>query len=120
VSRITGLIFVILLFQSGLSYAETKYCENVYISDVWVEGARDDGLSLSNTLAFRIKDASGSFVKCEGKDYLHLENSSPAYAGMLSAALTAQTTNKVVDIAVNTSTSTAYSHQVAFIHIKSN
>jgi hypothetical protein len=108
---------VIVMFHSS-SYAATTHCDNFYISDVWVEGARDDNHALANKVVVRIKDSDGSYKQCGGKDYLHIENTSPAYSGMLSIALTAQTTGKKVEIAINTSTTTAYSNQLAFIRIK--
>ena len=93
------------------------HCDSLYISDVWVEGDRDDGHFLQNKLVVKVNDGSGSY-QCGGKTYLYLENTSPAFSGMLSVALSALATNKEVQIAINTSNTTTYSNQLAFIRIK--
>ena len=115
-------ILILLAWIPLVSNAALVTCDNVYISDVWVEGNRDDGFVLQNTMLIRIKDTGGVYTQCNGKDYFHLENTSQAFSGMLSIALTAQTTGKQVQISINTnqSTSNAYSYQIAYIRIKSN
>ena len=107
----------ISLFLSVFSYADTLHCDDLYISDVWVEGVRDDGHALQNMLVVKVNDGNGTF-DCGGKTYLHLENTSDAYNSMLSVALSALAANKKVQIAINTNTTTNYSNQLAFIRIK--
>ncbi|TDF34972.1 hypothetical protein EYS14_21570 [Alteromonadaceae bacterium M269] len=101
----------------GNAYAATLHCNNLVISDVWVEGDRDDNFAFQNKLVIRIKDENGVYTQCGSKSYMHLENTSPAYSGMLSAALTAQTAKKRVEIAINTNNPTSLSNQLAFIRV---
>ncbi len=112
------LIFILwVIVSSSHVAAETVHCDSLYISDVWVEGDRDDGHVLQNKLIVKVKDSSGTYL-CGGKKYLHLESTSTAFSGMLSIALSALAANKEVEIAINTSNTTVYSHQLAFIRIK--
>ena len=111
---------LLIFFTSIISLttnAATLHCNNLVISDVWVEGDRDDNFAFQNKLIIRIKDENGVYTQCGSKSYMHLENTSPAYSGMLSAALTAQTAKKKVEIAINTSNSTPLSNQLAFIRV---
>ncbi len=114
------IIFVVsfIFLASANAYAELQYCNNIVITDVWVEGDRDDNHALQNMLVIRVKDHTGNYYNCGEKAYLHLENASSAYAGMLSVALAAQAQSSQVEIAYNTSKTTSYSNQLAFIRIK--
>ncbi|WP_413163185.1 hypothetical protein [Aeromonas salmonicida] len=114
------VFFLFFMSCSTHAIADVVHCNNLYVADVLVEGARDDKFILSNKLAIRVKDASGSYVQCGGRDYLHLENTSPAYNGMLSIALAAHASKKTVQIAINTNSINSHSNQIAFIRVMDN
>ncbi len=114
------LILAILLFFPPSSFAAIEYCPDVYIADLWVMGARDDGLAMQNGLSMRLKDASGNYATCGGKDYVYMETDNPAYSGLLSMALAARMSAAKLQIAVNTSVENEYAYQLAYIKIISD
>lgn len=113
------LVGLLGALSSSLAFADTLNCNDLYVSHVYNIGARDDNFMLQNMMVVRLEDGLGNLAQCGGKDYFHLEIGSPAYAGMLSTALTAQTTGHPVQLGINTNTGsgTALSHQLAFILI---
>lgn len=112
------LIIAIMILLTPLACrASMVLCDNVAIKMISVQGPRDDGHPFANHLVLSFKDANGNSVNCAGKLYGIISNSQPAYASMLSAAITAATTGKLMRVYVNTNSSTSISNQLSLINI---
>ena len=102
--------FAAISFVSNAT-AQTINCSDLAIDSVVVEGARDDGNYFQNKLIIKLSE------ECGGQLYAHMDNQNPAFNGLLSMALTASTTQKPVNIGVNTNNTTKLSNQLAYISI---
>ncbi|MCG9597450.1 hypothetical protein L1D15_12055 [Vibrio sp. Isolate25] len=106
------LIFLSLLLSMPVVVnAEVVTCDNSEIVQVYVQGKRDDSLYWQNSLVIQYKN------ECGGKNWTHTDIDSRAMSGFLSVALTAKTTGKKVNVAVNTSNPKPHSNELAFIGI---
>lgn len=113
--RLAAFLAVLAPVAASADYVP---CYGLKISSVTVEGDRDDGFPLNNKLVLKFEDSAGLPYNCAGKAYVHLENTHVAYQGFLATALAAQISEKLVDIAVNTSVRTNWSNQLAVIVVK--
>ena len=112
------IVLIISLFPI-ISLGDVVTCKNVIVSQVTVEGDRDDGFYFSNNMVLMLKDQSGNVVSCGDKQYVSLGLNHPAFSALLSVALTAQTTKQSVTVLVNTNSNvtTMLSNQLGAIVI---
>ncbi|MFT4941825.1 MAG: hypothetical protein ACI88A_004896 [Paraglaciecola sp.] len=94
------------------SIAAIEYCDNVKLETVVVEGPRDDNFYFQNKLLLKLDQ------ECFGMDYVYAGLKHPALNGFIAIALAAKAADKPVRIAINTNTTTALSHQIAFIELQ--
>ena len=112
------LIMALCLFMPFSAFCEVTYCEDFYISDVWVQGDRDDNSVYQNSLVIRFQNSEGTYLTCGGKDHLYLENTAASFSGMLSIALSAQISGKSVDLAYTTKGGSTNSNKLVFIKMQ--
>ena len=105
---VLGLMLWLLCLLPGVQ-AATVECQGVLLKSVVVEGNRDDGFYFQNRLVLHLE------TLCGDKNYADFTLDNPAFSGFLSVALAAKSAAKRVDIAVNTSTATPISYQLAYI-----
>lgn len=107
------LAFIALLLVSMVLpvKADTVNCPNMVIKNIYVEGERDDDYMLENKLAIYFS------TMCKGKQWVHLDVTSPLMASYLAVALSANAQKKKVNVAINTSDTTEVSNQLAYIGI---
>ncbi len=109
-NKIVKIFFGSLIYLSmNITLADTIDCKDLKIISVTVEGPRDDGFVFQNKLIIQLNGL------CAGKQYMHADLNHPAFDGFLSVALTAKTLEKFVKVAVNTSSTTFASNQIAYI-----
>ena len=112
--KITVSAGVISLLISSFSMAETTNCTGITLVNVAVQVPRDDNHFFQNRLTIKLAQ------ECAGKSRIHAKLDHPAFNGFLSLALTAKSSGKPVDIAVNTNQATSISNQIAYISLSAD
>ena len=109
------LLSFIILLSPFLSYGELLNCGYADVDRLIVQGDREGTHGHENTLLASLKK-DGVDVMCSGKNYIYIENTDPAYQGMLSVLLAAQMSGKQVNVFVNTTEITGGNAvEIAFI-----
>ena len=102
-------IAYILLSTSLYTHSAYLDCGVVKLNEVMIQGDRDDGHPHANSLYLVID----SF--CDGANGFYIKNTHPAYNGFVSLALTAYSTTKKINMAVNTSNKIDGSTQISIL-----
>lgn len=103
------ILTVIFLLASLGCQAEVITCSNMDIQSVAAEGTRDDNFVAQSSLLIKLS------ANCAGKNYVFASLDDPAFNAFLSVALAAKSTEKKVEIAINTSKAISFANYIAYI-----
>ena len=91
---------ILIIFPLSSAWAGILNCGSREIGLISVQGDREGSHHHENRLVLRLSE-NGSLVSCSGNAYLYLDNSDPAFSGILSTLLSAQAQGKKVDVFAN-------------------
>ena len=100
------------MFITNQCFADLISCGPREIIELYVQADRDDNYPHENKLVI-VFDGS-----CNGKSQAYIENTHPAYSGLLSTALMAFSTNIPVGSYINSSLTIGQANQLSILALK--
>ncbi|GEM_PF-1756488 len=94
-------ITLLLLLIPFFSSAAVVSCATNDVKRILVQADREGSHGHENKLIIQLSN-NGVDILCAGNTYVYIENTSPAYTGVLSVLLAAQASARQVEIFVNT------------------
>lgn len=94
------LLLIVLILSSAHSFSEVVNCGSADIRRLAVHGDREGAHDHENKLLIELEKDS-LLYRCDGKSYAYLDNTNPAYSGVLSILLAAQAQGKKVEVWIN-------------------
>lgn len=110
----TLVVFFTCLIVPMTSFAEMVSCGKHDIERILVQGDREGIHAYENKLLVELSQ-NGTVITCSGKNYVYMDNTDPAYHGVLSAVLAAYASGRQIEVWVNSTVTADNIVEIAWV-----